>query len=129
VIEPNFSTHEQHPPAYVLWQVYRKRWLARWWQSKGLRVWVDLNVHRDFRELNLLGVPRGWKAFANRAHSEGDGLAEEYELARQHAGSEDVLYLVYGGGKAVKALCAERGWFHEPEQFDEAKRRRREQGS
>jgi hypothetical protein len=122
-IEPNFSTHQQHPRAFILWQVYRKRWLARWWQSKGLRIFVDLNVCKAARELNLLGVPKGWKAWANRAHNSGEGLAEEFDLACEHAGTGEILYLVYGGGAAVRELCAARGWKWVEEQYDAAKRR------
>jgi hypothetical protein len=123
IVEPNFSTHQQHARAYVLWQTYRKRWLARYWQSQGLKVFVDLNVWHEFRELNLLGVPRGWKAYANRAHRGEDHLIADWELACEHAGTDDILYLVYSGGKDVKELAARRGWFWVPDQYDEAKGR------
>ena len=81
------------------------------------------------RDLNLLGVPRGWKAYANRAHNGGDGLEEECELAREHAGTAEILYLVYGGGKAVQELAGARGWNWCPEQFDAAKARLKQERS
>jgi len=118
VVEPNFSTHEQMPAAFALWGIYRKRWLARYWQSKGLRVFVDLNVHPNFRRLNLLGVPRSWRAFATRSHSEGAALDDEFGLAAEHAGTDQLLFLVYGGGSRVKQLAGERGWVWVPEQSD-----------
>jgi len=119
--EINFSTHEQHPKAYAIWQTYRKRWVARYWQTQGVRILVDLNVHESFRDVNLIGVPKGWKAYANRAHNRGDGLEAEHAIACEHAGTDEILYLVYGGGKAVKELCAARSWNWAPEQYDVAK--------
>jgi hypothetical protein len=123
VIEPNFSTHEQLPRALVLWRIYQKRWLARWWQSKGLRVYVDLNVDPAFADLALIGVPIGWKAYATRAHEHGKNIEAQHDQAVAHAGSEDIHFLVYGGGMAVETLCGTRGWKWIPEQFDEAKKR------
>ena len=122
-IEPNFSTHEQHPKAFAIWQTYRKRWTAKFWQTKGVRIFVDLNVESCFRELNFLGVPKGWLAYANRAHNQGQGLVDGYEAACEHACTDQILYLVYGGGKAVKKLAQERSWNWVPEQYDSAHER------
>jgi len=115
IVEPNFSTTAQMPFAVCLYNIYRKRWLARWWQSRGLRVFVDLNVHPKLYEVNLLGVPQGWKSYATRGYSaQLDLLEREYELARAHAGSTP-LFVVYGGGKAVQEHCKANGliWFDE----------------
>ena len=120
-VEPNFSTHPEHPRAFVLWNVYRKRWLARWWQSQGVRVFVDLNVDAEFAADNLLGVPKGWKAFATRSHSEGAHLEREFALACEHAGTDRILFLVYGGGEHAKKLAQAKGWKWVPEQSDSAR--------
>lgn len=115
VCEPNFSTDARMPAAAALWGIYRKRWLARYWQSQGIRVFVDLNIEREFFSLALLGVPSGWRAYSNRAY--GDDFAhliDAYDLARGHAGDE-IIYLVCGGRDAVRDLCQERGWMWLPE--------------
>lgn len=117
-VEPNFSTHPEHPRAFVLWNVYRKRWLARWWQSQGVRVFVDLNVDPEFAADNLLGVPKGWKAYATRSHSEGAHLEAEFALACEHAQTDRILFLVYGGGEHAKKLAQAKGWKWVPEQSD-----------
>lgn len=116
VVEPNFTTTQQMPFPVCLYNIYRKRWLARWWQSMGLRVFVDLNVHPKLYETNLLGVPQGWKAYATRGYSaQLDLLEREYELAKQHAGGGTLLFFVYGGGKTVRDYCRAHGlvWFDE----------------
>jgi len=112
VVEPNFSCYAEMPRAVCLWNIYRKRWLARWWQERGLLVWVDLNVNpRHYRDA-LLGVPRGWKAYASRGNSSMlDALDKEHAMAAEHAGGEP-LFLVYGGGSAVERRCVERGWLY-----------------
>lgn len=122
--EVNFSTHPQAPPAVTLWRIYQKRWLARFWQSHGVRIMVDLNVDPQWSELNMLGVPKGWRAYCTRGYNYAiPDIARELERAREHAGTQDVLFLVYGGGAAVKAWCEEVGaWWH-PEVMDLAKKR------
>lgn len=107
-VEPNFSVYKDFPRAVVLWHTYRKRWLARYWQSQGVRIFVDLNVHPSAYADNLIGVPKGWKAYATRGYSARlDHTEQELQLAQEHAGGP-VLFLVYGGGKAVKDWCQAR---------------------
>lgn len=122
VVEPNFSVYENMPRAVTLWQIYRKRWIARFWQAHGLRVLVDLNVAESHADLNLLGVPDGWKAFCTRGYTERlDATDREFEIAQCKAGDVTPFFVVYGGGRAVKTHCQERGWLWIMEQRDVAK--------
>lgn len=112
-VEPNFSVYEQTPRAVGLYRIFQKRWISCYWQSQGLRVFVDLNVAEWAAELNLLGVPEGWRAYATRGYTDRmEATEREFELARERAGSDDLLFLVYGGGKAVAELCGRRRWVH-----------------
>jgi hypothetical protein len=67
-VEPNWSTAP--PPRMTrleaLLLIRRKRLLAVSWQRSGLRILVDLNVDPAWRDLALLGVPPGWRAYATR---------------------------------------------------------------
>ena len=122
-VEPNFSCYSQMAPAFALFQIYRKRWLARWFQSLGIRVFVDLNVAEPFYSLNMLGVPKGWLAWATRGYTERMANTEmEYQMACEHAGTSSILFVVYGGGRHVKELCQSKGWlwFNEEMQRMEA---------
>ncbi len=122
IVEPNFSLYIEMAPAIALYRTYQKRWLARFWQGFGIKVFVDLNVAENHAELNLLGVPQGWRAWATRGYVDRlDATVREWERAVAHAGTEDILFFVYGGGKAVKGLCQERGWTWLMEQRDAAK--------
>lgn len=113
VVEPNYSTNDQMPRAVVLYRTFQKRWLARYWQEQGIRVFVDLNVMTQHRDLNLIGVPKGWRAYATRALMRYEELVEQdYQTATEHAGTDDVLFLVVGGNESIKQLCGERGWVH-----------------
>jgi hypothetical protein len=121
-VEPNFSVYDQVPRAVALWATFKKRWLARYWQSRGVRIFVDLNVARPYDDLNLLGVPKGWKSFATRGYeSRLDGIAEELEIARDIAGVSGVLFLVYGGSAKVRDWCNANGAVWVAEDMDRAK--------
>lgn len=114
-IEPNITLSPGLPLALALAHIYRKRWTARHWQTAGVSIWVDLNVSAEFRAVNLLGVPRGWTAYATRGYNANiEQIEAEYQLAEQHAG-ERPDFLVYGGGQAVQSLALANGWQWLPE--------------
>jgi hypothetical protein len=122
IVEPNFSTHPQMPRAVVLWRIYQKRWLARYWQTHGLRVMVDLNVEPQFFHLALLGVPAGWQSYASRGYTKHlTALDQQYALACARRGAADVAFFVFGGGASVRGWCEEHGSTWLPEEIDQAK--------
>lgn len=112
VVEPNFSTGEQMPRAVGLWGIYRKRWLARYWQVYGVRVFVDLNVEPHLNDLNLLGVPQGWSAYATRWLDKCglEPIEVQYRLAQERAGVDQPLFVVFGGRDRAERACMERSW-------------------
>jgi hypothetical protein len=113
-VEPNFSVHEQTPRALVLYQTYRKRFLARLWQDAGVRLLVDLNVPDDNLDDNLVGVPKGWGAFATRW---SEGALWQHDWAWKVTGAMH-LFVVYGGGFVAQTRCRQRGWLWFPEEGD-----------
>ncbi len=118
-VEPNFTTSEQMPPAVAYFQIYRKRWIARYWQEYDLPVFVDLNVAPAFYLENLLGVPYGWRAYCTRGYSERlEYLDVEYALACERRGDTDVQFIVYGGGIEVVKHCEVKHYLHLPEAMD-----------
>jgi uncharacterized protein DUF4417 len=105
-VEPNISVFDDTPLALALAGVYRKRWCARYWQSRGLGVFVDLNLPERLldRPEWALGVPPGWRAFATRGYDRrADCLDVEYAAALRF--SPRPLFLVVGGGAAVAEWC------------------------
>ncbi len=127
-VEPNFSLFQTTPVAFGLQLLYKKRWLARWLQECGIRVWVDLNVAPKFRELNKLGVPKGYNAFATRGH-EGElcHLKAELQIAREISGIETPNMIVYGGGDECKSYCIQNNLIYvDPYQVDKRNSRMEE---
>lgn len=118
MVEPNFSTNGEMPKAVALSYVYMKRWLARWAQSYGIEVWVDLAMESCHHDIALLGVPKGWKAYATYTYTTGYDLDEwlfpQYDFAVKHAGTDEILFWVYGGEEDVRVLCRDRGWLWSP---------------
>jgi hypothetical protein len=104
-VEPNITCLDHTPRHEVLHAIGRKRAVARAWQDMGIPVFIDLNVPERCLDLALLGVPKGWTAFATRGYStRRDDIEAEYDLARKHACGEPLM-LVVGGGKTIEALC------------------------
>jgi len=117
ITEPNVSTYPGQPLAIVLWGIYRKRWLSRWAQQYGVFVFVDLNVESMFHEYNLLGVPKGWKHYSTRSYdSLPETVEEDYKCAANHAGTDDIVFAVFGGGLKTRKKCLERKWIHIPQE-------------
>lgn len=114
VVEVNFSTNNQMPFAEGLHRIYKKRWLSRYWQMHGIPIMIDLCVSDKFVECNLLGIPKGWKSYCTRtySHCEGTFIERDYEIACNHAGTNDILFAVYGGGKNIRDYCKSRGWLY-----------------
>lgn len=110
IIEPNCSCHDQTPIAYGLSLIYKKRWLARRCQEEGIKVYADLNVATKFMELNKLGIPKGYNAFATRG-SDGfiNWLEENLKVAQEISGLERPNLIVYSGGKQVQKFCQKHG--------------------
>lgn len=122
VVEPNWTVVDQTPMAVAIALTYRKRWLARWWQDRGLRVWVDLNVSLEHRELNLLGVPADWRAFATRGYeSRPEAILGDLEPVADRR----PIVLVYGGGPKVREIVERIGALHVPDDQSEVRDRTR----
>jgi hypothetical protein len=117
-VEINWSIRNVHPKAYALGQIYRKRQVSRWLQSKGKKIFVDMNVGGTWRSENLLGVPEGWKAYCTRGYTEKIMyISEQIGMAVDRAGTEDILFVVYGGGEIVADCCKEADCVHIPERL------------
>lgn len=105
-VEPNISLFDTTPLARGLERIYRKRWIARWWQERGILVYADLNVSLKFCDWNLLGVPNGWNAFATRGYrGKLDALKQEHATARRISGCDVPNLIVYGGGREIHEYC------------------------
>ena len=113
VVEPNFSISEQMPFPEAIHRIYKKRWLARYWQEHSIDIFVDLNVADHYQDLNLLGVPDGWLSYATASNDlRLETLEKHAELARKHAGVDIINLLVYGGHDKTAEVCAKNNWVH-----------------
>lgn len=110
IVEPNFSTFDTMPISLGLQFIYKKRWLARYYQEYGINVYADLNVSSKFYEYNRMGIPHGYNAFATRGYFRMvDRLAAELAIAQQISGCDCPNLIVYGGGQEVKEFCCKHG--------------------
>lgn len=110
IVEPNFSCYQEMPIAFAMQAIYKKRWIARLMQEKGINVFVDLNVASKFYKLNMLGVPMGYKAFCTRGYSDRLHYLEiEWEMARSIAGenADEMVFVIYNGGDKCKQFAKE----------------------
>ncbi|MGD0953103.1 MAG: DUF4417 domain-containing protein [Methanotrichaceae archaeon] len=112
--EVNFSTSNALPRAHALWQIYKKRYLSRYFQKRGMRCFADLNVSSKWQELNLLGVPLGYRAFSTKIHRSTSlqELTDQAAYAESIRGSDDLLFLVVANRSEVESLCKKCGWVY-----------------
>ena len=123
-VEANYSTNEMQPEAFMIYNVFKKRWLSRYWQSNGISMIVDLNVDVNHMDINLIGVPSGWGAFATRAHrGRNEEIRSMFDVASSVAGGVPEMFVVYGGGQEVKAQCETNSWIWVPEHMQVVKTR------
>nr|DAV93132.1 MAG TPA: ParB protein [Caudoviricetes sp.] len=108
LVEPNLSVYDTTPIAYGLQQIYKKRWISRYFQECGIKVYADLNVSVKFREYNKMGLPKGYNAFFTRGYAGRlEYLKGELEVAREVSGLQTPNLLVYGGGDEIRDFCIE----------------------
>lgn len=110
VVEPNCSCHDQTPIAWGLQLIYKKRFLSRYLQECGIKVFVDLNVSHKFIEYNKMGVPKGYNAFFTRGLDGWmESLKSDLQVAQDISGLETPNLVVYGGGKEIQKFCQQHG--------------------
>lgn len=108
LVEPNLSVYDTTPIAFGLQQIYKKRWISRYFQECGIKVYADLNVSVKFKEYNKMGIPKGYNAFFTRGYTGRlEYLKQELEVAKEISGLETPNLLVYGGGDEIKRFCAD----------------------
>lgn len=110
VVEPNCSCHDQTPIAWGLQLIYKKRWLSRYFQECGIKVYADLNVSHKFIEYNKMGIPKGYNAFFTRGLDGWmESLKSDLQVAQEISGLERPNLVVYGGGEEVQEFCRKHG--------------------
>lgn len=110
IVEPNFSLFNEMPIAFGLQAIYKKRFIARAMQERGIRVFVDLNVASKFYQLNMLGVPPGYSSFCTRGYSDRLNYLEfEYRMAKGWSGDNPLTFVIYGGGNECKQFAKQNG--------------------
>lgn len=117
LVEPNLSLFDTTPVSYGLQQIYMKRWISRFWQECGAKVYADLNVAQKFYKYNRLGIPDGYNAFATRGYADRqEYLKMEIQTAREISGRDNPNMIVYGGGEKIRELCIQNNMLY-VEQF------------
>ena len=112
VVEVNYSVVEDSPAAWAIWCAFRKKWLARYWQSRGVKIFVDLCVPYKYLDLFLMGVPKGWSAFAFRGFTNSTTDQDNLivEKVKEHCGVTNLNAFVYGGGKKCQDFAERHGF-------------------
>ncbi len=82
VVAPNFSLWSELSDAVHIYQIYRTRWVARYWQEAGLKVIPDVDWGRPSDwEFCFEGIPKKPPVVAVQVQA-GRGTAYQIKLAR-----------------------------------------------
>lgn len=113
--ELNITLFEDTPAALAVAEIYKKRWVARYWQSQGVRIFVDVFVPHVHRDYSLLGVPVGWKSYSTRGSDKNiDLLPMDFDIAATHAKTKNIIFVVFGGGSRTADWCTQNNCIHLP---------------
>lgn len=101
LVTPDFSVWRDDPTAVQLWNIYRSRWVARYWQEAGIKIIPSLNWsdERSY-EFAHLGIPRGLPVVSVQCRTTRSKLGKDYfikglSVAIEQLQPENVL--IYGG--------------------------------
>lgn len=109
-VEVNYSIYDNAPMAIALYQIFRKRYVARYWQQMGLHIYVDAFINPSlYGDIMFLGVPRGWASYATRARKDKmSELAEIYKRCWEWSeGAKDFCLVIIGGAKEAQKFASE----------------------
>ena len=82
VVSPNYSLYVDDPPAVQLWNVFRARWLGRYFQEGGLKLIPDVDGPTiESLDWTLLGVPVGTPVIAHQFQTLNRDDIEQHEKA------------------------------------------------
>jgi hypothetical protein len=105
--EINVSLYDDTERWVAIGLLGKRRACSRAWAEGGVRVHVDLNVPARFQDINLLGIPKGWHAWATRGYvGRLDALEAEINVALEHGGPGSVVCVLYDSDQ-VRQWCAE----------------------
>lgn len=108
--EPNYSANELTPLTLFLADLHKRRTINLMFQHRDIKTLVDLNIPHNLMKYAFYGVPRGWTAYSNKYYKGDTGhLLDAYHMAQKHAGTDDILYIVFGS-EGVKTMCIENNW-------------------
>lgn len=79
IIELNYTLDQGWPLAFGFTPIARKRQFSLIMQNHNISVIADLYVPEKFADLNLVGIPDGYAAFATRGHSKDIEDAHKHE--------------------------------------------------
>jgi len=93
IVEMNYTLDQSWPLAFGFTPIARKRQFSLIMQNHDIGIIADLYVPEKFADLNMLGIPDGYSAFATRGHSK-DILALEIRYNRALQCAKKGLYVL-----------------------------------
>jgi len=93
IIEMNYTLDQSWPLAFGFTPIARKRQFSLIMQNHDIGIIADLYVPEKFADLNMLGIPDGYSAFATRGHSK-DILALDIRYNRALQCAKKGLYVL-----------------------------------
>ena len=116
VCEPDFSVWTDAPLAEQLHEIYRTRWVGRYWQEHGIKVIPTLTwAEEESFEFAWAGVPVGAPVVAIECqHGRSNLPAFNRGIAAAIEAVKPGCVLVYGSPMQGRYIYAERVVYYEP---------------
>lgn len=102
LVEPDFSIPDDSDFPIFLYQLYRRRYLSRYWQSLGFRIIPNISAHSEFVSSVFDGISKDCQLYVT------SGIATIPDLVSMQFDfipSDSASLIVCGGNKAVRSFC------------------------
>lgn len=110
VVCPDFSTYDAMPRVVRYWNIYKARWIGRYWQEAGVKLIPNINFAApgDDSEIYYCGIPKGVPVVSAQVRTSGKLRKSFIEgVSEALIAVEPQNVLLYGGDDNRKWLEGE----------------------
>lgn len=109
VVAPNYSGYADDPRAMRLWQIYRSRWVARFFQEAGINIIPDFVMQRGTEAAAYAGIPKGIETISMETQTATARIMDMGLIRECVQEIKPKTVFFYGIGKGCREVAEKQG--------------------